>query len=418
LREIVRERLQALGPGLLWAGTAIGVSHLVQSTRAGAEYGLALIGVVILANFFKYPGFEAGSRYVSATGASLLQGYRRLGTWALVLFLLMTVSTMLTVVAGVTIVTAGMASVLFTDAIPVWAWSALLLGAVTAMLALGRYRVLDLVMKVMMVVLTLSTLTAVALVLPRLGSIPWQLWPAPSILDGASLLFVCALVGWMPSALDIAVWQSLWSLEKVRTEGRPLTVVGATFDFNVGYIGTAVLACAFLVLGAVVLHPVGGDLPASAPAFAKRLIDVYATVLGDSAKPVLIIAAFATMLSTTLSVVDGFPRALEGALARLRSDEDGASERTWVYWVALAACAVGALLIIAFFASSMRALIDVATVLTGLTSGVFGVLNLLVLKRPEVPAEHRPSLTFTAWHIAGIGFMVTMGGVLIIALTL
>ena len=26
----------AFGPGLLWAATAIGVSHLVQSTRAGA----------------------------------------------------------------------------------------------------------------------------------------------------------------------------------------------------------------------------------------------------------------------------------------------------------------------------------------------------------------------------------------------
>ena len=36
-------KLKNLGPGLLFAGAAIGVSHLVQSTRAGADFGLGLI---------------------------------------------------------------------------------------------------------------------------------------------------------------------------------------------------------------------------------------------------------------------------------------------------------------------------------------------------------------------------------------
>ena len=35
------------GPGILFACTAIGVSHLVQSTRAGADYGLLILGFVI-----------------------------------------------------------------------------------------------------------------------------------------------------------------------------------------------------------------------------------------------------------------------------------------------------------------------------------------------------------------------------------
>ena len=34
---------KAIGPGLIWAGAAIGVSHLVQSTRAGADYGFQFI---------------------------------------------------------------------------------------------------------------------------------------------------------------------------------------------------------------------------------------------------------------------------------------------------------------------------------------------------------------------------------------
>ena len=44
---------RSLGPGLVWAGTAVGVSHLVQSTRAGAGYGFSLLLIVLLANLLK-----------------------------------------------------------------------------------------------------------------------------------------------------------------------------------------------------------------------------------------------------------------------------------------------------------------------------------------------------------------------------
>ena len=37
---------KAFGPGLMWAAAAIGISHLVQSTRAGAMAGFGLAGVV------------------------------------------------------------------------------------------------------------------------------------------------------------------------------------------------------------------------------------------------------------------------------------------------------------------------------------------------------------------------------------
>ncbi len=54
--------LQALGPGIMYAGAAIGVSHLVQSTRAGAGYGFALVWAVVAVHLFKYPFFEYGHR--------------------------------------------------------------------------------------------------------------------------------------------------------------------------------------------------------------------------------------------------------------------------------------------------------------------------------------------------------------------
>ena len=81
------QRLQdlraSLGPGLLLAAAAIGVSHLIQATRAGADYGLTLLWAVLLVNLFKYPFLEYGPRYAVATGRSMLDGYWALSRYAL-----------------------------------------------------------------------------------------------------------------------------------------------------------------------------------------------------------------------------------------------------------------------------------------------------------------------------------------------
>ena len=97
----------ALGPGILFAGAAIGTSHLVQSTRAGAMYGLGLVGIVIFANLIKYPFFRFGPRYTAATGMSLIEGYRRIGPLALLLVALMTFAVHVIVIAATAITTAG-----------------------------------------------------------------------------------------------------------------------------------------------------------------------------------------------------------------------------------------------------------------------------------------------------------------------
>ena len=80
-----------LGPGILFASTAIGVSHLVQSTRAGADFGFSLVIFVLMALIFKYPFFEFGSRYAGATGESLIKGYYKKGRWVLIVYFLITI---------------------------------------------------------------------------------------------------------------------------------------------------------------------------------------------------------------------------------------------------------------------------------------------------------------------------------------
>ena len=109
----IKKLISLLGPGLLYAGAAIGVSHLVQSTRAGADYQFGLLYILILSNAAKYPFFEFGPRYASATGNSLIEGYLKVGRWAVILFALLTILTMFSVQAAVTVVTAGIAGQLF-----------------------------------------------------------------------------------------------------------------------------------------------------------------------------------------------------------------------------------------------------------------------------------------------------------------
>ena len=130
-------KLRKLGPGFLFAGAAIGVSHLVQSTRAGADFGFGLLWALLLINVVKYPFFEYGPRYAAATGESLLTGYKKLGKGVLIAYFLLTFATMFTIQTAVTIVTASIASSLFGGTIVVW--TAIIIGICFFILLIGKY---------------------------------------------------------------------------------------------------------------------------------------------------------------------------------------------------------------------------------------------------------------------------------------
>src|SRR5690606_40734629 len=98
---------------LLFAGAAISVSHLIQSARAGALHGLALVPLIVLVHVLKYPALSAGPRYAAATGTSLLQAYRNQGRHALTASLVVLVGTAFTIQAAISLVTAAVTRVAF-----------------------------------------------------------------------------------------------------------------------------------------------------------------------------------------------------------------------------------------------------------------------------------------------------------------
>jgi len=408
-RSVQKSFLKALGPGLLWAGAAIGVSHFVQSTRAGASFGLELFGLVVLANVFKYPAFSFGPRYAAATGTSLLEGYRRQGTWALVLYSILTVGTMFTIQSAVTFVTAAIAAALLGWSGAAVVWTAVgLTGACAVLLLVGRYRWLDRVVKVVVPLITLSTVAATALVLPRVDWSTLRLLPTARLFeDPAAVAFMVALVGWMPSAFDISIWHSLWTLARRRETRYAPSVREALLDFNIGYLGTALLALCFVLLGAGVMFHSGKQFPDSAAGFANQVILFYTETLGAWTKPLIGLSAFTVMFSTTLTVIDGFPRALATLVSRFRAPEEpdhvpARDEST--YWITLVGLCVGSVAILFFLLRSLVSLVDFATTLSFLTAPLLAVLNHRVIRADEVPAEHRPGPAMTAFSWASIVF--------------
>ena len=139
----MKKFINKLGPGLLFAGAAIGVSHLVQSTKAGAEFGFGLTWVLILCNFFKYPFFLFGTKYTYATGETILDGYLKISKIILLIYFGLSLVTIFTIQAAVTIVTAGLAIELFgiTDNITYWAFMIIVFSYLILMI--GKYKLLD-----------------------------------------------------------------------------------------------------------------------------------------------------------------------------------------------------------------------------------------------------------------------------------
>lgn len=363
---------QKLGPGLLYAGAAVGVSHLVQSTRAGAEYGLLLIPVVVLANVLKWPFFVAGPYYAAHTGQSLVHGYYQLGKTPFYINLAICIGTVPGILGAVTLVTAGIFNVLLMPSLSVKVSSAAILAICLALLLRGRYAWLDRSVKWIVILLSASTLLALAFAW-KAPSKPY--WPEVDWLETAHFTFLIALMGWMPAPIDLSIWQSLWSVEKFRIQ--PQAREGYMFDFNTGFWGTTLLAVVFLLLGYFSLYGRVEAMPDNATAFAGMFVQMYESALGPALAWVVKVAALACMFSTVLTVLDAYPRVIAESIYTLRPQTNKARWRTWFLWVT----ALGGLSVIVFFQSNMKALVTFATVLSFVTAPILAVFNAILLYR-------------------------------------
>lgn len=376
----MRKLIAKLGPGLLYAGAAVGVSHLVQSTRAGASYGMAMVAVVILANLLKYPFFKAGPLYAAANGKSLLDAFQQLGKGAMFIFYGVTFTTVFAVQAVVTLITAGIFAYVFNINLPLWAISAVILVICSIILLIGKFELLNKTMKSVIFLLTIATIVTLIAAFTKSHN-AFEPLTTFSFFKQEDLFFLIALVGWMPAPIDISLWQSEWTLAQAKSKGS-LSLKDALFDFRVGYWGTTFLAAAFVGLGALLIFGSGSELPASGVAFSADLIGMYTQTIGSWSFVFIAVAALATMFSTTLTVLDAFPRMLQKATKLSFPKWQITDKQNYILWLTI--IVFGALFVLIFQLESMRQLVDFATTVSFLTAPVLAALILIVIKRSKV----------------------------------
>lgn len=404
---------KTLGPGILFASTAIGVSHLVQSTKAGAEYGFALVGFILAANLFKWPFFEFGSRYATATGKSLIDGYNDLSPWFLRLYLLVTIPSMFFVSAAVTFVAAGFLQNLIGVQVSLEHYyipSLLMFSICVVVLAIGRFSILDSSIKIIGSVMLLSTLGAFFISLWKGPTHSIEYLPFKESISLKSLPFVIALMGWMPTAVDLSSWNSLWTIERIKQSGYKPSVKETVFEFNVGYWISAALSICFVTLGAYLIYGSGKAMPDKSAAFASEVVNLYVLNLGNWTLPIIATAGFSIMLGTCFGVLDGFSRAMTRIFSLLRNKNE--TKQNYLFW--LIVTALGGFSVIFFFISEFNQLIQVATTISFLVAPVIAILNYILIFEKDVAIKDQPGKMMKMLAIAGIVFLFAFSVVFVL----
>jgi Mn2+/Fe2+ NRAMP family transporter len=317
----------------------------------------------------------------------------------LLAYFILNLATMFTIQAAVTIVTAGLAANLFGITANPIVWSIIITLICLSILIIGRYKLLDKLMKLIVVTLTLSTFIAlVAAAFNSTNSYSFiQIIPKGTVEVG----FLIAFLGWMPAPLDVSIWQSLWALEKQKDKSNEFNTKQAIFDFNIGFMSTLVVGICFVALGAIVMFNSGETFGSGAVQFSEQLIMLYTKNLGQEMYIFIAAAAFTTMFSTTITTLDASPRAMTKAFDLL-------THKSYknMYWFWISFLAIGTISILVFFKSEMGFLIKIATILSFLTAPFFAIINYILISGKHTPIAWRPSLQLKILSWFGIMFLI------------
>ena len=402
---------KTLGPGILFASTAIGVSHLVQSTRAGANYGFGFLIFIIIANLFKYPFFEFASRYSNVTGKSIIEGYKSLGKWVLWSYLLITLISMFFITSAVGAVTAGFLQNLFqTSELGILNHLVLFL-VCGSTLSFGRYSSLDSLIKIIGFVLLLSTLISFLLVLIK-GPVSDNLFPDVKYIK-SDILFIIALMGWMPTAVDLSSWNSLWTLERIKQTNFKPTLNQTIFEFNIGYLSSAFLSLCFLTLGAYLMYGTENDFSNSSAIFANQVITLYTQSIGSWSYLIISISGFSIMFGTCIAVLDGYARSAKECFRLTFQRENKIPYYTVIIWAII----LGSLIIISLFGSSIKSLVDLATTISFMIAPFVAFANYKLVSTPYVGKENSPKIWLKYLAIGGMIYLIGFGMLFLYART-
>ena len=388
-----------LGPGILFAGAAVGTSHIVQSTRAGADYSMGFALVFILIALAKYPATRFGKDYANATGRTLIHNYVSYGRLVTCLYSILILLIAAFVCAALGLVSASIINAILPNNLNGRYLTVAILIISGALLWVGKYGLLESLNKVLVSCFTLLILvtTAIVAVQANWGAMDWGF---PD-LNKTNITYMVAIAGWLLTPMEASVFLSLWTAEK--SENSEFDVKDSNFDFNLSYWMSLVLALCFLLMGASLLHEQGQSLPAQGGAFIAAVITLFSDTLGSWSFPVIALIAFSIMYSSLLTVMDGYARNIE-KLIELKT-----TVRTpQPFRVGLLSVLISSSLVILFFMKSFTFFIDVVGILVFVLGPIFAIFNHRAIFGSDVALKDQPSRLLRIGSWIGIIVMTTV----------
>lgn len=392
--------IKALGPGIMMASAAVGGSHLVSSTQAGALYGWQLIALILLVNLFKYPFFKAGVQYTLGTNQSLVEGYAQMGRGYLWLFSALNFISAFVNIAALLMFSASLMSYFLPFQLSVPFLSVAILCVCLVILFAGHLNALSYLSKIIMAVLVITTLTAVGIAASN-GAVAPADYQTPSPWTMASFGFIVIMMGWMPAPIEISCFNSLWL--KKQASHQAVTTQGALFDFNVGYIGTAILAIVFLSLGALVLRGNGEILQTSGIGFSHQLVSMYTAAIGEWSRYLISIIAFFCIFGSTITCIDGYSRTLDECLKLSRNHAKKPAKSYLSIWMIVISAL--SLSMVLFFTSSLMTMLQFAMILAFVTTPIFALLNFRLVTKTKLPEHLEMSSKMKALSWVGLVYL-------------
>jgi len=395
--------ISRLGPGMMLAAAAVGVSHLVFSTQAGANYGLSLVAFIALVVVLKYPAFRFAVQYGGSADISLVNGYAKISKLALAWLAVGFFVDMFIATSAVALMTAGLLVSIFD-----LSWSgpqiAVAITVVTAIvLANGHYTRAERLVKVLVIVFSILTLLTTVFAMPLLGSDGREIF-ATLTPDRSLAVFLIAVAGWMPIPTNAAVLVAEWVREKRVATSGAFGARAAIFDFNVSYLLALIIAMCFVVMGTAVLFETGRHPPQQAAAFAAELFGIFTTVIGSWIYPVIAAAGVAVMWSTQVALMDAMPRVMDRLTAVIGKRPAGARSR---YPEFLGLQVAGVSVIVLFLTKSFATFIVFATSMGFIAAPAIAYYNYIAITSDDVPPELRPGRKLVAWNWISVAILAT-----------
>jgi Mn2+/Fe2+ NRAMP family transporter len=239
-------KVKQVGPGLLVAAAGVGAGDLVATMVAGSRFGTVLLWAAVLGAVLKLALAEGVGRWHLASGATLLDGWRRLGYWATAFFGVYIV--IWGFVYGATAMSAvGLPLNALFGGLEVRYW-AMIAGVVgLALVWVQRYQIFEKFITVLVLIKFVSVVSVAFLVAPDLVALAGGL--VPRLPDG-SVIYVLGLIGGVGGTITMAAY-GYWMMAKGWKGTGWLSMM--RLDNAVGYTMTAIFVVAMLIIGADML---------------------------------------------------------------------------------------------------------------------------------------------------------------------